>query len=49
MWKYGSVDYAESKLDFVHKMKIASKEASESLYWLMLCEKLDGLEVQKKY
>jgi four helix bundle protein len=39
---------AESKLDFVHKMKIASKEASESLYWLMLCEKLDGLEVQEK-
>jgi len=39
---------AESKLDFVHKMKIASKEASESLYWLMLCEKQDGLEVQEK-
>jgi four helix bundle protein len=38
----------ESKLDFIHRMKIASKEGSESLYWLMLCEKLDGLEAQEK-
>ncbi len=30
---------AESKADFIHKMKIAAKEASESLYWLILCEK----------
>jgi four helix bundle protein len=30
---------AESKADFIHKMKIAAKEASESLYWLLLCEK----------
>lgn len=30
---------AESKADFVHKMKIASKEASETLYWLLLCER----------
>ena len=30
---------AESKIDFVHKMKIAAKEASESSYWLILCEK----------
>ncbi|TDO28005.1 four helix bundle protein [Sediminibacterium goheungense] len=33
---------AESKADFVHKMKIASKEASETLYWLILCERSDG-------
>lgn len=26
---------AESKIDFVHKMKIAAKEASETLYWLV--------------
>lgn len=32
---------AESKADFVHKMKIAAKEASETLYWLLLCEKTD--------
>jgi four helix bundle protein len=30
---------AESKSDFIHKMKIAAKEASETLYWLILCEK----------
>jgi four helix bundle protein len=32
---------AESKNDFIHKMKIAAKEASETLYWLILCEKTD--------
>ncbi len=29
---------AESKLDFIHKMKIAAKEADETQYWLMLCK-----------
>jgi four helix bundle protein len=29
---------AESKKDFVHKMKIAAKECDESKYWLMLCK-----------
>lgn len=28
---------AESKADFIHKMKIAAKEAEETQYWLMLC------------
>ena len=28
---------AESKSDFIHKMKIASKEAGETFYWLSLC------------
>src|SRR3982751_452973 len=30
---------AESKADFIHKMKIAAKEADETEYWLLL---LDG-------
>lgn len=30
---------AESKRDFIHKMKIAAKEASETEYWLILCER----------
>ena len=30
---------AESKADFIHKMKIALKEADETEYWLFLCEK----------
>lgn len=29
---------AESKADFIHKMKIAAKEADETNYWLTLCE-----------
>lgn len=29
---------AESKADFIHKMKIAAKEADETEYWLLLCE-----------
>jgi four helix bundle protein len=28
---------AESKSDFIHKMKIAAKEAEETQYWLLLC------------
>ncbi len=28
---------AESKADFIHKMKIADKEANELEYWLKLC------------
>ncbi len=31
--------HAESKADFVHKMKLAIKEANETLYWLLICEK----------
>lgn len=30
---------AESKMDFIHKMKIAAKELDETKYWLILCEK----------
>ena len=30
---------AESKKDFVHKLKIAAKEAEETEYWLILCER----------
>ena len=30
--------HAESKIDFIHKLKIASKEASETAYWLELCK-----------
>ena len=29
---------AESKADFIHKMKIAAKEADETQYWLTLCD-----------
>jgi four helix bundle protein len=29
---------AESKADFIHKLKIAIKEADETEYWLFLCD-----------
>lgn len=29
---------AESKADFIHKFKIAAKEAEETDYWLLLCK-----------
>lgn len=49
---------AESKSDFIHKMKLAAKEAEETEYWLNLCkfsenypnpnELLNEIEVIKK-
>ena len=29
---------AESKVDFIHKLKIAAKESEETEYWLLLCK-----------
>lgn len=34
---------AESRRDFIHKMKIASKEAEETEYWLKLCKRSERL------
>ncbi len=28
----------ESKADFIHKLKVAAKEAEETEYWLLLCK-----------
>ena len=33
---------AESKADFIHKLKIAAKEANETEYWLHLCNQAPG-------
>jgi four helix bundle protein len=33
---------AESKVDFIHKMRVAAKEAEETQYWLWLCERSPG-------
>ena len=38
--------YSESRVDFIHKMKIALKEANETLYWLTLCDKMGDLGVE---
>lgn len=34
--------HTESRSDFIHKMKIAIKEASETLYWLLICERSES-------
>jgi four helix bundle protein len=39
---------AESKADFIHKMKIAAKETNETLYWLILCERSEGYQFDKR-
>lgn len=33
---------AESRTDFIHKCKIAAKEAEETDYWLLLCQHSAG-------
>lgn len=38
---------AESKADFIHKIKIAAKEADETQYWLTLCEYARGYSDSK--
>ncbi len=40
--------YAESRLDFIHKMKIAQKEANETIYWLTLCETMEDMKVPQE-
>jgi len=35
---------AESKAGFIHKLKIAAKEADETEYWLLLCLKSPHLK-----
>jgi four helix bundle protein len=32
----------ESRADFIHKIKVAAKEAEETKYWLGLCTKADS-------
>lgn len=33
---------AESKTDFIHKLKIAAKEADELEFWLFLCNEVES-------
>ena len=35
---YCEANRAESKADFIHKVGIAEKEASETVYWLEICD-----------
>jgi len=38
----------ESKADFIHKIKIAAKEAEEVEYWLELCKYSDNYPFENK-
>ena len=37
---------AESKADFIHKMKIAAKEADETTFWLTLCNRSADIDLE---
>lgn len=37
-------EFAQSKMDFVHKLSIALKEANETSYWLSLLKDTDYLD-----
>jgi four helix bundle protein len=37
----------ESKSDFIHKLKIAAKEAEETEYWLSLCQYAENYPFQE--
>jgi len=39
---------AESRADFIHKIKIAAKELEETKYWLLLCEKATSYPFDEK-
>lgn len=46
---YREANRAESHVDFIHKIGIIEKEASETCYWLELCEEVgigDSAECQ---
>jgi four helix bundle protein len=35
--------FAESKADFIHKLKVSEKEVNETIYWLTLCQRHDTI------
>lgn len=39
---------AESKPDFIHKMKIAAKEADETEYWLLILSETEQINITKE-
>ena len=38
-------EFAESKMDFIHKLNVALKEANETRYWLMLLKGAEYISV----
>ncbi len=45
---YGEAQGAESRKDFIHKMKISLKELRETLVWLLIIQSKPLVELPKK-
>jgi four helix bundle protein len=45
---YGEAQSAESRPDFIHKMKICLKELRETRVWLLMIEKVDIIKQKSK-
>jgi len=45
---YRETNRAESKDDFIHKLSIVVKEASETVYWLEICQETDALSPEER-
>jgi four helix bundle protein len=45
---YGEAQSAESRLDFIHKMKICLKELRETRVWLLMIAKVDIIKQKSK-
>ena len=45
---YREANRAESRNDFIHKIGIVEKEASESQYWLEICDEADFGDPQQR-
>src|SRR5438045_4736891 len=45
---YREANRAESRNDFIHKIAIVEKEASESQYWLEICDEAKLGEVEQR-
>lgn len=39
---------AESKIDFIHKIKLAAKEADETEYWLLICKNAPSYQFEEQ-
>ena len=42
--QYSEAAYAESDLDFVHKIQIAQKEGNEAIYWLKVLYRSEWID-----
>jgi four helix bundle protein len=45
---YREANRAESRADFIHKIAIVEKEASESCFWLEICDEADLGNVEQR-